>query len=153
MSMSNEQREVIVKKHLDPSIPYRLTCGESMTKQSFKDECDINNILKKYEKNGVIEHRNKYQGRYDDVTGAVDYQTALGVIASAETAFMSLPAAIRTQFDNDPHKFLEFAQDSENSDLMVEMGLLTAVMAEALPSSKAEASEDAETDESPPASS
>ena len=43
----------------------------SMTKQSFADECDINNIMKRYIKDGVVNHLNTYQGNYGDFTGAV----------------------------------------------------------------------------------
>ena len=41
----------------------------SLTKQSFKDECNINNIMSKYMKDGLIGHVNKHQGRYDDLPG------------------------------------------------------------------------------------
>ncbi len=123
MSMSNEPREVVVKNHFSPSEPIRISCEKGLTKQSFKDECDINNILKKYEKSGILEHANKYQGQYADVTGTVDYQTALNTVMAAKDMFMSLPASIRTMFDNDPHEFLEFAQDPENQEAMIEMGL------------------------------
>ncbi len=125
MSMSNEVREIIVKNAYSPSVPYRLRCGDGMAKQSFKEECDINTILKKYDKTGLIEHVSKYNGSYGDVTESVDYQTALNTVMSAESAFMSLPASIRTLFDNDPHRFLEFAQDPENAEELIEMGLAT----------------------------
>lgn len=125
MSMSNDEREFVVRNANDPSVPYRLECGDGLTKQSFKDECDINNILKKYEKTGILEHRAKYEGQYADVTGTVDYQTALNTVRDAEAAFMSLPASIRTEFENDPHEFLEFAQNPENEEALIEMGLAT----------------------------
>jgi len=125
MSMSNEPRETdgLVLKATDRSIPVRLECGPGLTKQSFKDECDINKILVKYEKTGLLEHKNRYEGKYADVTGVVDYQTALNIVQDAEEAFMSLPARVRTEFDNNPHEFLEFAQNPENEDALIEMGL------------------------------
>ncbi len=147
MSMSNQTRPIVVRNGLDPSVPVRLACGATMTKQSFKDECDINNILKKYDKTGILEHRNKYEGQYADVTGVVDYQTALNIVSSAEAAFMSLPASIRSQFQNDPHEFLAFAQDPENEDALIEMGLAnprreTAVEDDIVPEAPAEVVED-----------
>ncbi len=130
MSMSNNpERLITVRNAMDASVPYRLTCGPTMAKQSFKEECDINTILKKYEKTGLIDHVSKYNGQYADVTEAVDYQTALNTVMAGEAAFMSLPASIRTSFGNDPHEFLEFAQDPENQEALVEMGLAERVLA------------------------
>ena len=38
-------------------IDHRLYCEDvSLTKQSFKDECDINNIMNKWVKNGILTH-------------------------------------------------------------------------------------------------
>ena len=39
--------------------------GPSRTKQAFKEECDVNNILRKYEKTGLITHVAAYKGRYE----------------------------------------------------------------------------------------
>ncbi len=121
--MSYAYTEFKIRNAHTPSEPVRVSCGESMAKQSFKAECDINTILKKYDKNGIITHLNKYNGQYGDVTEAVDYQTALNTVMAAEEAFMSLPAEIRTRFKNDPHEFLQFANEPTNGEEMVKMGL------------------------------
>ena len=97
--------------------------GPSMTKQSFADECDINNIMRRYEKDGVLNHLNKYQGNFGDFTGAVDYHEAMNIVAKADQMFMDLPASIRARFGNDPGAFVEFATDPKNLDEMVKMGL------------------------------
>lgn len=95
----------------------------SLTKQSFADECDINNIMRRYERDGVIDHVKQYGGSYADVTEGFDYHRAMNVVAYAQEMFMSLPASIRSKFSNDPGAFLEFAQNPENLEKMVEMGL------------------------------
>lgn len=95
----------------------------SMTKQSFADECDINNIMKRYIKDGVVNHLNTYQGNYGDFTGAVEYHEAMGIVARADQMFMTLPASIREKFGNDAGAFVEFATDPKNQDRLVEMGL------------------------------
>ena len=98
---------------------------ESLTHQSFKDECDINNIVAKFRKSGLIDHVNKYQGQYIDATQLVpDYHGALNFINEASETFMSLPASIRERFDNDPGAFLDFVSDEDNKSEMFEMGLL-----------------------------
>ena len=48
------------------------TTGDSRTKQSFKNECDVNNILKNYNKTGVMPE-NHNPGEYRDLDGT-DYQ-------------------------------------------------------------------------------
>jgi hypothetical protein len=40
--------------------------------------------------------------------------------------FMSLPAKIRSRFQNDPGAFLDFVQNPENRDEMIELGLAKA---------------------------
>jgi phage internal scaffolding protein len=105
----------------------QLICEDvSLTKQAFKEDCDINHIFKKWKKDGILTHVNKYQGRYDDVSGIQSYQDSLNQIMAAEEAFMSLPASIRSKFKNDPGEFLDFAMDEKNFDEMVKMGLAKA---------------------------
>lgn len=96
--------------------------GETMTKQSFKDECDINNILRKYEKTGLISHLSAYRGRYEELPSNIDYQESLHAIMEADQAFASLPSRLRSRFDNDPALFLEFV-GSATAEQLVEVGL------------------------------
>ena len=96
----------------------------SLTKQSFAKECDINQIMAKHQKTGLIAHVNQHQGNYGDFMEATDYHTAVNQIMAAGDAFMTVPADIRAHFDNDPGEFLEFCQNPENLDEMRELGLL-----------------------------
>lgn len=95
----------------------------SRAKQNFKDECDINKIMAKYEKRGTIEHLNQHQGKYGDFIHAQDYHLSLNLLLAADDAFASIPSKIRAKFDNDPAIFLDFAQNPENLDQMISMGL------------------------------
>lgn len=81
----------------------------SMTKQSFKDECDINNIVRRFEVTGILDHVNRAaeQGAYLDLPDGLDLQVGLNMIEQANAAFMALPAATRAEFDNDPVKFVD----------------------------------------------
>lgn len=106
---------------------------KSLTHQSFKDECDINNIMSRYAKTGVVTHVNRFQGRYGDFSEIADYQTALGIVKNAEEMFLTLPAQIRAEFDNDPGTFIEFAENPANLDRMVQLGLAEKVVVD-LPS-------------------
>jgi len=100
-------------------------CGTiSRTKQSFKDECDINNILKKYQKSNLLEHVNTHQGDYSDLGDQLSYQESLNIIINAKNSFNTLPSSIRKQFENDPAQFLAFVSNPDNAPAMEEMGLL-----------------------------
>ena len=98
------------------------TTGSSMTKQSDKDRCDINRIVKGYQRTGVVSHSNGLQASYGDATG-VDFQDAMNLVVNAENAFMALPANVRARFANDPAQFLEFTSNEENMEEMYNMGL------------------------------
>lgn len=110
------------KEHKRVSIDFTDT--HSLAKQSFAAECDINNILKKFEKTGMIEHVKEHHGHYGDFIGAPDYLTAMNAIVEAQEAFDSLPAKVRKRFANDPKEFLEFVQDPDNREEMQKLGLL-----------------------------
>lgn len=100
------------------------TIGPSLTHQANARECDINNIMKKYEKTGVLEHRNKFEGQYGDFTDLPqDYHASMNAVLAAGEMFMSLPAKTRVRFANDPGVFLDFVSNPENKEEMEKLGL------------------------------
>ena len=68
------------RKH--PRVITPIT-GESMTKQSFKGECDVNKIMAKFEKTGIIDHYAKYAPTYGEVPAA-NLLDAMQIVATAE---------------------------------------------------------------------
>ena len=105
--------------------PVRTKCGGvSATHQSFQDECDINLIMKKFETGALLEHVNRFQGRYGDFTETPqDFAAAMQQVMDAKAMFMTLPAKLRKQFDNDPGEFVEFLDGADEEQLR-EVGLL-----------------------------
>lgn len=99
----------------------------SMTQQQFAAECDINNILKKYEKTGLLPDMIKTDPQYGDFSDVPSYQEALTLIQKAELQFSNLDAHIRRKFDNDPSNFLDFATNPDNLKEMVKLGLATEI--------------------------
>jgi len=93
------------------------------TKQCFKDTCDVNKILRQYDKTGLLTHVNEAQKRYGDFTQVNEYQVSLNIVNEAKASFAALPSNVRKEFDNDPGKFMEFISNPQNLDKMVEMGL------------------------------
>lgn len=92
-------------------------------KQAFKDECDINNILQRYQKTGVLEHVARRKPQWGDVP-AVDFQRAMEIVAEGNSMFEELPGSIRARFNNDPAEFLQFMQDEDNLAEARELGLI-----------------------------
>ena len=102
-----------------------LTTGEGLTEQHHKDEVDVNRIVARYNKTGVIDHLNDFEAKYADLTG-YDYQDAQNTIAAANSMFEGLPSDIRKKFDNDPVAFLQFTDDPKNAQAMIDLGLARA---------------------------
>jgi phage internal scaffolding protein len=92
-------------------------------KQSFKDECDINSIVRSFSETGDFVHLNTVVPFYGDVSG-LEFRQMVDFINAAEGQFMSLPAKLRARFNNDPVQFVEFCEDPENLDEMRRLGLL-----------------------------
>jgi Chlamydia-phage Chp2 scaffold (Chlamy_scaf). len=93
------------------------------TVQSEKDRTEINNVIRRYNKTGLIDHVAKGRAMYGDFTEINEYQENLNMIMKAEASFAALPSEIRKKFDNDPGQFFEFATNPENEQKLVEMGL------------------------------
>jgi phage internal scaffolding protein len=101
-----------------------LHCEDAtLAQQHFKDECDINNILRQFNITGLLPE-NPLSPRYGDFTGISDYQTALNQVIAAEDEFMRLPADLRARFENDPAQLIEFLENSENKDEAIKLGLV-----------------------------
>lgn len=101
-----------------------LHCEDaSLTQQHFKDECDINNILRQFNITGLLPE-SALSPRYGDFTGVVDYHTALNQVIAAEDEFMSLPADLRARFKNDPAQLIAFLENAENKDEAIALGLV-----------------------------
>jgi phage internal scaffolding protein len=109
----------------------------SRTKQSFRDECDINHILRQFNVTGQLP-TGSVQPQYGDFSGITDYQSALNAVMAAQDSFLQLPAKVRAKFDNDPALFVEFASDEANRDEMKALGLLHEETAQAVVTSPSE---------------
>jgi phage internal scaffolding protein len=109
-----------------------ITSPPSRAKQEFKDQCDMNNIIKAYRLTGQINHvaANAAQGRYEDLPDEFDLQQSLNVVREADAAFASLPAKLRDRFGNDPAKFLGFLSNPENIDEARRLGIINSVKPE-----------------------
>jgi phage internal scaffolding protein len=113
-----------------------LACEEpSLAQQHFKEECDINTILQKFNITGILPEA-PLSPRYGDFSGIGDYHTALNRVIAAQDEFEALPAQIRARFDNDPAKLIEFLDDEANRPEAETLGLVEKAAAEVVEAAK-----------------
>lgn len=99
-----------------------LVCGESLTDQSFKSECDINFLWNKYSNLGGLPLPEK-PPVFADVT-AVSYRNCQDLIKEINSSFDGLSSEVRAKFKNDPARLLDFLGDERNRDEAVRLGLV-----------------------------
>lgn len=94
----------------------------TMTKQAPANEVDINQIMDRYLKTGVLPEPRP--AHYGDATAIPSYEVAMNIVNQGREAFEALPAKIRERFGNDPGQFLAFVGDESNYDEAVKLGLV-----------------------------
>lgn len=118
-----------------------LACLDaSLTQQQFAEEADINTIVNRFLKTGVLPTPNTFP-QYVDFEGVFDYQSAMNLVRAADESFMRMDAKVRARFNNSPQEFLEFFANGENAEEAIRLGLaipqtssVTKVTDEASPS-------------------
>lgn len=95
----------------------------TMTEQNLKDQCDINKIIAQYDRTGVIQHVNRIEARFGDVTG-LDFRKAQDIYLNSQAMFEELPAEIKKRFHQNAGEFLEFMEDEKNREEAIELGLI-----------------------------
>lgn len=101
-----------------------LNSEPTLTQQQFKEQCDINNIIKHYTQTGELPLSKKV-GQFLDVSNVQDYHSALNTVYEAQKAFDDLPSNIRSKFENDPNQLLSFIEDDSNYEEALKLGLLS----------------------------
>jgi len=129
-----EQYQAVKRGRL-PGVDYvkpRIDTGDAtLVQQQFKDECDVNNIVRRF---GLGRSPDFVPGGvYGDFTGITDYSTALAAIDRADQAFMTLPPEAREKFGNDPAQFLDYATRVGEAELLAFCGIPVPVTAPVLP--------------------
>ena len=92
----------------------------TMTEQHHKQSCDINHIMAKYVKTGLLTHINENQPQYGDLTG-LDFKQSMDLITEQTSKFMTLPAGIRAMFQNDPAQYLDLMTQEDGAEQLKAM--------------------------------
>lgn len=105
----------VVDLYFDPDVE------PTLTQVHMQEETDINSIVAKFIKTGVLPQFRP--GQYGDFSEPVDLHSALNTIREADNAFAQVPADIRRRFNDDPANFFNFVNDPKNVDDLISMGL------------------------------
>lgn len=95
---------------------------DGRTKQSFKDECDVNKILARAAQKGGLSHVQKYpEAVYGSFNQEVDLLTARNLIGRADEIFQALPSEVRREFQNDALEFVKYAGSLSPGELALKI--------------------------------
>lgn len=126
LAKSEVVKVVSKRKNGSRRVAYSFTGGSNVrTQQSFVTECDINTIISKYRRTGLLGDLIKRNPQYGDFSEVGTYQEAYNTVLKAEEQFSALPSNLREKFNNKPEEFLKYVHDPKNADELVEMGLAT----------------------------
>lgn len=101
------------------------TEGESLTRQSEADSCDINKIMERFDRTGQLPVSMKQNPQWGDAR-VVDFQTAKQIVIDAENQFKQLPAETRKYFNHNPENLLKAVADTsdENVQKLIKLGIM-----------------------------
>jgi len=139
MTISNDNHTIPFKSRYSVKLRKGIVNNEpSKTKQSFQEESDINNILKKYAATGSLPTNIKENPQYGDYSSVPVYQEALNTVLKAEQQFQGLPSSLRDRLQNDPNQFLAYVANPENSEELLKLGLVKPkIIKEDIPNNQA----------------
>ncbi len=103
-----------------------FTSSKSKTMQHFKDNADINKIVDNFTRTGVLGMSTSVPTRkptFGDFSN-IDFQRSAEIVATADSNFELLPAAIRNRFENNVQELLDFVSDPSNKDEAISLGIM-----------------------------
>jgi len=101
-----------------------LVFAENLTKQEFKEECDINLIMRRYRDSPPRPFLNAPTLRFGDFADAPDFLAAQLLVKQAEELYQSMPENLRNRFGHNPANLIEFVRDPNNREEAAKLGLL-----------------------------
>ena len=98
----------------------------SLTQQQFKDECEIESLLKAHNLSQVMGIVNNHGQNpiFADVSDIPDFAESQNHISLAREYFESLPSSVRSHFDNSLPQFLASLNNPDAREALVSLGIL-----------------------------
>ncbi len=99
--------------------------GDTMVREAFRDECDVNKIVARYALAGTMP-LTVAEAAYGDVSEVSDYKTALDLVYASKDRLSELPDAAREMYMKDPLGYWTALDATKERSDLVELGLLEA---------------------------
>jgi len=102
-----------------------FTGQKSIVDQSARDRCNLNILLKSYNKSPipVVPVGQEIMNLISSSENS--YSDMLITVQNAMDSFLQLPSAVRARFRHNPQQLLNFIADKANYDEAVQLGLIT----------------------------
>jgi hypothetical protein len=100
-----------------------------VTEQSHKKMCDVNNIIRKYDKTGLLTHVSNMEYRFGAMS-SMDFKQMNDQIAEFKSNVEALPSSIRKELGVTPMNVLKWFEDPKNRDRAIELGLISNLWTE-----------------------
>lgn len=111
---NSDSREKLTREQII-GLREPLDYGDGRTKQSFKDETDIQKIMARADRAGTISHLEKFEGVYADYAD-FDFHEQTQKLTQGREIFDQLPAELRKEFGQSPAAFFSYVNDPANKD-------------------------------------
>lgn len=102
---------------------FARSADDGRTKQAFREESEIKNIIARFQRTGLLEYQNEHSGSYG-VFEAMDFHEAMNVVARASEMFEDLPSGLRKKLGNDPAEFVDVVTNPARRDEAIALGLV-----------------------------
>jgi hypothetical protein len=99
--------------------------GKSRTKQQFRKDCDITEIMSRWSRTGFTgppPHMATSRALFGDFTSPLHLADTMEQLDILRDHFETLPVAIRDHVDNDPTVLMQMLMDPEATEELVELG-------------------------------
>lgn len=90
------------------------------TKQSYKDQCDINKLLERGAREGGLSHLQRHGARYADFAD-INWDSLQEQLAEGQQIFNELPAELKREFNQSPGEFFTYVTDPANAERLPEL--------------------------------
>lgn len=92
-------------------VTARIATEGAKAQQQFKDECDMNRIVRNAQRGIPPKYLAQGVAQYGDFADVPDLASAFDLVANAHAAFERLPALLRHELGNDPTRIGQLTKD------------------------------------------
>lgn len=118
----SDGKEELVKVHVDCGLCGLTFSRPSKVKPQFKDECDLNLIVKRFLKDGTLPNCGSGRPEIANSLSLPDnFQDLMDANVKVRQSFDLLPQEVRNQFNNDPESWLAALDEQERKRLEEEV--------------------------------